>query len=59
MLLGSFYDTIVHLLHLLLIAGRTTTKEIDIARAYIAKDLGTDDNICSYWKFGIGIGMLN
>ncbi|MGE8429638.1 MAG: hypothetical protein ACN6O7_17275 [Sphingobacterium sp.] len=42
-----------------LIAGRATAKEIDIARAYIAKDSGVNDNIVSYWKVGIGRGMLN
>jgi len=36
-----------------------TAKEIDIARSYIAKDSDADDNIGSYWKVGIGIGMLN
>jgi len=55
-LLGSFYDTLIHLL---LIAGRATAKEIDIARSYIGKDSATDDKIGYYWKFGIGIGMLN
>ena len=59
MLLGIFYDTLVHLLHLFLIAGRATAKEIDIARAYFAKDSGADVNIGSYWNVGIGIYMLN
>ncbi|WP_313157715.1 hypothetical protein [Sphingobacterium multivorum] len=53
----------VHLLHLLLIAGRAPPKEIYIARSYIAKDIGADDNIGRYWNvgigIGIGIGMLN
>jgi len=57
MLLERFYETIVHFLHLLLIAGRATAKEIDIARAYFDKDSGTDVNVGSYWNFGIG--MLN
>lgn len=43
----------------LLIAGRATAKEIDIARSYIAKDSGAGGNIGSYGKVGIGIGMLN
>jgi hypothetical protein len=56
-LLRSFYDTIVHFLHLLLIADRATTKEIDIARgAYFDKDSGTYDNIECYWKVGIARG---
>ena len=38
-----------HHLHLLLIAGRATAKEIDTARSYIAKEIGADDNIGSYW----------
>ncbi len=59
MLLGSFYDTIVNFLHLLLIADRATAKEIDIARAYFAKDSGTYDNSGSYRNVGIGICMLN
>ena len=42
-----------------LLAGRATAKEIDIARCYIAKDSSADDNMGSYWKFGIGRGMLN
>ena len=50
MLLERFYDTIVHFLHLLLIAGRATAKEIDIARSYIAKGSGVDDNIGCYWS---------
>ncbi len=49
---------IVHFLHLLLIAGRATAKEIDITRSYIAKNSGVDDNIGSYWNFGIGIRMV-
>jgi len=40
-----------------LIAGRATAKEIDIARAYFAKDSGTYDNIDCYWKIGIAIGI--
>ncbi|WP_312747207.1 hypothetical protein [Sphingobacterium multivorum] len=42
-----------------LIACKATAKEIDIARSYITKDSVTDDNIGSYWKVGIVIGMLN
>jgi len=48
-LLERFDNALVHLLHLLLIAGRATAKEIDITRSYIAKDIGADDNIGSYW----------
>ncbi|WSO15956.1 hypothetical protein VUL84_05295 [Sphingobacterium paramultivorum] len=59
MLLGSFYDTIVHFLHLLLVAGRATAKEIDIARSYTDKDIAADDYIGSYWNVGIGRGILN
>lgn len=44
-----FGNTLVHFLHLLLIAGRATAKEIDIARYDIAKDSGADNNIGSYW----------
>ena len=54
MLLERLYETIIHFLHLLLIAGRTTTKEIYMARCYIAKGSGADDNIGTYWKVGIG-----
>jgi len=56
-LLESCYDTLVHFLHLRLIAGRATAKEIYIAGSYIAKDSGTDGNIGSYWNVGIGRGM--
>ena len=43
----------------LLIAGIATAKGIGIARSYITKDSGADDNIGSYWKVGIARGMLN
>jgi len=41
---------------LVAISFKTTAKEIYIARSYIAKDIGADDNIGCYWKFGIGRG---
>ncbi|WP_231585209.1 hypothetical protein [Sphingobacterium sp. Ag1] len=48
-----------HLSHLFLIVGGASAKEIDIARAYIAKDSDAYDNSGSYRKVGIAIGMLN
>ncbi len=34
-----------------LIACRATAKEIDIARCYIAKGSGVDEDIGSYWWY--------
>ena len=58
-LLERFGNTLVHLLHLLLIGGRVATKKINIARSYIAKDSGADDYIGCYWKAGIGRGYYH
>ncbi len=58
-LLERFGNTLVHFLHFLLIAGTATSKEIDIARSYIAKDSGADDYIGSYWNAGIGRGYYH
>jgi hypothetical protein len=38
---------------------RAQLKEIYLVRSYIAKDSGTDDNIGSYWKVGIGRGYYH
>ncbi len=47
---------LLNFLNLFLVAIRATAKEIDIARSYIAKDIGADNNIGCYWKAGIGTG---
>ncbi len=41
---------------LFLIAVKANSKEIDIARSYIAKGSCTDDNMGSYWNVRIGRG---